>query len=477
MKRSDKVKRGTFRVVTSSFAAFDVLRRRGDTAPMRAPTPQLPVASTVAFVALLLATGAAAQGPWEAHTRAGEAAFAAGDMARAEVELRSALDLAKENGLTGRRLETSLSDLARLYEHQGRLDQAQPLFELMLVATEHRAGPQHEDLLEPLAAAGRVALRAGDVPAAAAHLKRYVEVADVTGTADATELWQILGLLARMGSLQNSPEDALLFQRRAVAVMDEDRFPDAADRAQMLESLAQLELLHGSTAAAESTLDRVVALHLEMDNPPAAMAALSSAAATALGAGQPEVAERLVERVLELEPPPEVMISARKVLAEAAWQRVPRGGTLEDWLAASSDSPALAHAADRLRSLLAVQRLTLPPDHPDIGETVSRQVEVAARRGDLAGAEDAQLQLVQNRVPVGGEGLVASLSALVAIELQAGKTAAAAASNGDLIRALDGLARADDPRLRPALERQLQLLTQLDRKQEAKAVKKRLKKR
>jgi len=442
---------------------------------MRSTPSATATTAVFALTSLLLAAGVSAQGSWEAHTRAGEAAFAAGDVARAEVELRAALDLAMEQGLTGRRLEVSLSNLARLCEHTGRLDQAQPLFELMLVATEHRAGPQHEDLLEPLSAAGRVALRAGDVPSAAAYLKRYVEVADATAKADATELWQVLGLLARMGTLQDSPEDALLFQRRAVAVMDEDRFPDAADRAQMLESLAQLELLHGSTAAAESLLDRVVVLHREADNLPAAMAALSSAATTALGAGQPELAERLVARVLDLDPPTDVMISARRVLAEAAWQRVPRGGTLEDWLAAPSDSQDLDHAADRLQALLAVQRVTLPPDHPDTAQSLSRLVEVAARRGDLGGAADAQLQLVQNRLPHGGDGLVAALSDLVAIEIASGKTAAAVATNGDLIRALDSQARASDPRLRPALERQLQLLTELGRKQEAKVFKKRLK--
>ena len=442
---------------------------------MRSPLPIPLLAPLLAVVGLLLATAASPQESWEAHTRAGEAAFAAGDMARAELELEQALDLANAAGTPGPRLETSLSNLARLYEHLGRLDQAQPLYELMLVATEHRTGPRHEDLLEPLAAAGRVALRAGDVPSATAHLRRYVEVADVTGKADATELWQVLGLLARMGTLQQAPEDALLFQRRAVAVMDEDHFPDAADRAQMLESLVQLELLHGSAAAAESLVDRVVALHREAGNPDAALAALFGAAATALGAGQPEVAERLVERVLALDPPPDLMISAREVLAQAAWQSVPRGGALSDWLAAPSDSPALARAADRLQPLLAVQRLTLPPDHPKVAETLSRLVEVAARRGDLAGAEDAQLQLVQNRLPAGGEGLAAALVDLVTIELQAGKPAAAATSNGDLIRALDALARPEEPRLTAALELQLRLLTELGRKQEAKAVKKRLK--
>ena len=68
-----------------------------------------------------------AQGSWEAHTRAGEAAFATGDLARAELELRRALDLASASGTAGRRLETSLSNLARLYEHMGDFDQAQPL--------------------------------------------------------------------------------------------------------------------------------------------------------------------------------------------------------------------------------------------------------------------------------------------------------------------------------------------------------------
>ena len=56
---------------------------------------------------------------------------------------------------------------------------------------------------------------------------------------------------------------------------------------------------------------------------------MTSAATTALGAGHSELAERLVERAIELDPPPDVMISARTVLA-AGQRTIEVEGPAED---------------------------------------------------------------------------------------------------------------------------------------------------
>lgn len=429
------------------------------------------LAALIALAALV----AAGEESWEARTLAARTAAAAGDLALVEVELEAALDVATAFERGDPRLEATLETLGRLFEDQGRLDDSQPLYELLIAAAELRAGGDSPDLLDPLSAAGRVALRAGDVPSAAAHFRRYVEVADASGEADPKELWKVLSLLSRMGALESREEDALLFQRQAVAVLEQDPTVPPHDRATQLEGLARLELEHGSVAAAEALLGRAVELERQAGNPSAAVAVLSNAAAAALDAGQPDLAERLVERTLALEPGPEVALAARRALAEAAWQRVPHDVELKARLEHPADSPELARAAQRLADLAAVQRLSLPPGHPERSETLSRQVAVAASRGDLTAAEAAQQELVDGRRQADGPPLAAALADLVEIQLAAGKTAAATATNGGLIEVMGYTLGPADLRLRPVLERQLALLTQLGRKAEAKLVKKRLK--
>ena len=76
-------------------------------------------ATAIAFtLVLVVGITAGAQGSWSAHTSTGEYAFARGDIDRAESEFRAALEIAQGLPAGDRRLETSLENLARLYEHQ-----------------------------------------------------------------------------------------------------------------------------------------------------------------------------------------------------------------------------------------------------------------------------------------------------------------------------------------------------------------------
>ena len=79
-------------------------------------------------IAISVAGAAGGQTSWGDHTRAGEYAFARGDVARAKAAFQAALDLAQGFPPGDRRLETSLGNLARLYEHQSEFDQAQPRY-------------------------------------------------------------------------------------------------------------------------------------------------------------------------------------------------------------------------------------------------------------------------------------------------------------------------------------------------------------
>ena len=245
----------------------------------------------------IAATGAA-QDAWESHVRTGEYAFAVGNIARAEAEFQAALEIAQTLPPPDRRLEASLGNLARLYEHEGRVTEALPMYQLWVAAAEFRLGEDHPGLLVPLLGVGRVALQAGDIPAAEDSLQRYREIAEATGAADPEERWLALAMLARMATLQERHDEALALQRQAVAVLEEAHGPTGLERATAIESLAQMELRHGDPAAAEGLLVRAAELRADDEDGGSVAAMLTSAAETAVGAGAFEVGERLAERAL-----------------------------------------------------------------------------------------------------------------------------------------------------------------------------------
>jgi tetratricopeptide (TPR) repeat protein len=435
--------------------------------------------AAVLMVTIITAVVAAAQDPWEYRTSAGEWAFANGDHERAEAEFRGALELAQRLPPGDRRLETSLENLARLYEHQMRLDEAQPLYQLLVAAMEIRVGGDSPSLLDTLVAVARVSLASGDSPTAEASLGRYLEIAASSGVADSGQHWRVLSMLARMNTLTERHDEALDLQRRAVDVMAGDAGASGAERATELESLAQMELLYGSGQEAERRLVEAVELRVTEGHGRAADT-LAGAAATALGAGEIDIAERLAERALSAaaadgsQPLP-----AHRVLADVEWMRVRRSGNIEDLVGAGADDPRLAAARERLTELVEAQRAELPPNHPDIAESCSRLARVAALRGDAVAAADWQrryLDTVRGTSSETAETVLTARASLVALLALAGRTSEAAEENALLIGNLEDVYGPDAINLIPALERQQILLTEAGRKKEAKAIKKRLRK-
>ncbi len=140
--------------------------------------------TTILVIAILTAGAAGAQNTWSTHTNAGEYAFARGDLKRAESEFQSALEIAQTLPAGDRRLETSLENLARLYEHESDFNRAQPLYQLLLAATEFRLGTEDPALLGVLFAVARVSQPMGDWPTVEESLKRFAAIAGASGDAD-----------------------------------------------------------------------------------------------------------------------------------------------------------------------------------------------------------------------------------------------------------------------------------------------------
>ncbi len=411
---------------------------------------------------------------WTHHREVGEYAFAIGDYVKAESELREALKIAQTFPQGDPRLETSLDELARLLENRGRLDQAQPLYQLEVAACEARLGPDDPQLLAPLAGVARTALAAGDSPTAEANLRRYDRIAAATGKADPRQYRLILELLARQQVLLGNPEDALGFKRKAVALLDADPSLTPGERADALQGLASLEISSGDPARGESLLEAAAKLRAEDGGDPAKV--LADGAAAALAAGQADTAARLAEAVLAGHPDAAAELAARQTLADAAWKVMPQGDLRPgDLLAGGADSPELTRAAEALAALLALEEARFGPTSPQVLETLERIVLVEARRSRAAEAAAAERRVLE-LAPPGSDRSRRARADLVGLLVAAGDTAAAADANAALIAEQEATWGTDDPRLLPALSRQQDLLTGLKQKKEARALKKRIRK-
>ena len=420
-------------------------------------------------VAVLAAVAAGAQGSWSAHTSAGEYAFARGDLERAESEFRAALEIAQGLPAGDRRLETSLENLARLYEHESDFDRAQPLYQLLLAAKEHRLGSENPALLNSLYAVARVSQPMGDLPTVESSLERFAAIAETSGEADPRQHWQVLQMLARMQTIQEKPDQAVRWQRLAAEAIADDRGATSEERIHLLVGLAEMELVAENGPAAERLYVEVAELRKEEDEADAFPDTMAEGAETALNAAAFETAERLAMRATHAYPDANAELKARKVLAELSWIKVSRGtNDMENLLAAAADDEELVRARDRLRALIALEGA-------DKRTTLTRLVQVEALRGQPASAADWQFKLLEI-VADDTEAAAAARRDLVTLLAAAGRYDEALAENAAVLADLEAQYGSSDKRLVPVLRQRMELYESAGNKKQAKKIRKRIKK-
>jgi tetratricopeptide (TPR) repeat protein len=418
-----------------------------------------------------------AEESWSDRTRAAEWAFSRGDFDRAEAEFRAALEIAQQLPEGDRRLETSLENLGLFFEHQMRMDEAQPVYLLLLAAQEHRVGDSDPVLLGTLFAVARASIPTGDTPTARESLQRYVDIADATGAAKPDQHWRVLSLYARIETLVEEPDRALQLQRSAVAVLRSDPGATELERASEIESLAQMETLHGTAEGVEALLVESVELR-RADGAGGAAEVYAGAASTALGAGEPELAERLAAKALsetaegESEP-----VEAHRVLADAAWMKVRRGsGEIRDLMAVEAEPALLQDAAVKNETLLELREAQWATDDPDRIEILSRLAMIATMKRELDRAAHWQRLRAEALSTAGGDPLIQATDGLAFLLTENGSWQDALDVNTELLTDLEAMWGERDPRLAPVIERQITLLTELGRKKEAKPLRKQLRK-
>jgi hypothetical protein len=276
-------------------------------------------------------------------------------------------------------------------------------------------------------------------------------------------------MLARMQTVQEEPDQALVWQRRAAAVIGYDPAATTQERANVLESLAEMELVAGNGPAAERLYVEVAELRKEEDEADAFPDTMAQGAETALAAAEFETAERLAMRAVNAHPGRGAELQARTVLAELSWIKVNRGtNDMVNLLAAAADNEELVRARNRLRSLLVLEG-------GDDRTTLSRLAQVEALRGQPASAADWQRQLL-DLVADDPAAATAARRDLVTLLAAAGRYDEALAENAAVLADLEARYGPSDKSLMPVLGQRLELYESAGNKKQAKKIRKRMKK-
>jgi tetratricopeptide (TPR) repeat protein len=431
------------------------------------------------LILILMAVPAAAQSNWGGRTSAGEWAFSRGNFERAETEFRAALEIAQDFPEGDVRLEESLRNLGRLYEHQSLFDKAEPMYLLLLAAEEHRVGPDSPEILDTLAALARVSVPSGDHPVAIDSLERFVAISDSAGITDDDRLRVVLASMARIYLIEERGDKALEAQRRTTTMAIANPGLEPGEQAAALESLAQMEIRFGNPEAAPELINRAATLMLQADPSASVDSIYLGAARTALAEGENQTAATLFDAFKTRNPSTQTTLETARLDADISWAAVRReSASVIDLMAVTEDPDALQTAADALTLQNTLERAEEPQDDSARLQTLDRLVRVTVMQGDLEAATDFQIDRVALlEKSSGSTSQQAQLALRTEIDLLLARqrNTEAAEANQKLISSMERTWGEDDPRLLPSLRLQYDLLKDARRKKEARAIKKKIK--
>jgi tetratricopeptide (TPR) repeat protein len=425
----------------------------------------------------VLAAAVVTAADWGELTRRGEWLFASGELEEAEAAFEAALTVAEAGG-SARQLETSLDNLARLLQHRQRFAEARPLLERLLELERSRLGAGSPAQVATLNALGNSARAVGDRDGAVRAFERSVAIAEANANVVDPERYRfaLTGLAVSLAGGE-APGSAIPVYRKLLAEQAEAFGPEDREAMATLESLANLEMRHGSGETAETLFRTLFEWQLESAGREAAALALADSAASMLGSGHVEAAERMATTAVETFQEGG-LLEAVATLARASWLevRIAAPSVIVVLDAASGPSAELEAALKRHRQLAELEREQLGPASPQLAGTLKRIAMLEARSGDIDATVEAQRRLVAVQRAAGSGQVAESLGVLAALEQRAGEPEAALASNTEHIELLEDRLGEHAVELLGALERQVELLKRLDRKREARPYKKQLRK-
>ena len=312
----------------------------------------------------------AGEAEWKAHMDAGTLAYSAGDYRAATERFEAALREAESFGRSDPRLAKTLSDLALLYDAQGRFAEAEPLLRRSLEILEKALGPNHLEVgakLNSLALLYRAQVRYAE---AEPLNQRSLGIAVKALGANHQIVGTSLNNLALLYREQGRFAEAEPLYYRSLVIREKALGPDHPDVGVSLNNLAALYQAQGRFAEAEPLFRRSLSISEKVLGPdhPSVGTMLNNLAELYDAQGRYAEAEPLSRRSLGIR---------EKALGP---DHPDVGVSLNNLAGLYREQGRFAEAEPLLRRSLGILEKALGPDHPDVGRALN----------NLAGLYDVQ---------------------------------------------------------------------------------------
>jgi CHAT domain-containing protein/Tfp pilus assembly protein PilF len=271
----------------------------------------------------------------------------------------------------------ALSNLADLYEAQGKYPDAEPLYQRSLGILEKELGPDNAGVARGLNDLARLYSEEGRYAEAEPLFERGITILESKPGVDDFDLVTAFNNLAVLFLHQGKYAEAEPLLQRTLAIREKEQGPDNPDVAQALNNLAMLYREQGKYAEAEPLLQRSLAIRERAQGPdnPDVAEALNNLSVLFVDQGKYAEAEPLLQHALAIQ---------EKALGP---DHPDVAKTLNNLANSYSDEGKYAEAEPLLQRSLAIREKALGPDHPDVATALNNLSEVYRAQGRYAEAE------------------------------------------------------------------------------------------
>ena len=336
-------------------------------------------AGFLALLALAFAVHAVAQeARWEELNEQVVRLYQQGKYAEAIPIARESLRVAEATfDLEHLNVETSLYNLASLYDKQGRYAEAEPLYKRALAIREKALGPDHPDVAASLNNLASLYHKQGRYAEAEPLYKRALAIREKALGPDDPDVALSLNDLALLNYEQGRYAEAEPLYKRALAIFEKALGPDQSDVAASSNNLAMLYEKQGRYAEAEPLYKRAVAIREKALGPdhPAVATLLNNLASLYDGQGRCSEAESLYKRALAIR---------EKALGP---DHADVAVSLSNLAMLYDKQGRYAEAEPLCRHALAVYEKALGPDHADVAMSLNNLALLDYKQGRYAEAE------------------------------------------------------------------------------------------
>jgi CHAT domain-containing protein len=270
--------------------------------------------------------------------------------------------------------EADTTKAAKL-EHEGRYDDAVPLYERAIAARVRAFGDPSPEVAAALDGLASVHVARGDFTAAEPLYARALAMLELSPRLVA-ERASVLSNLADLRFQLGDYDGAERYEREALALREASLGPDHPDVAISLSGLGRLHVFRGDHARAEPLLLRMLAIYERTPGKDGADLAIGLSALGAFYArrGDRERAEPLLDR-------------ARMIREKALGGDHPAVAmVLHNLGTMYLHAGDLARAEPILERVRAIREKSLGKDHPELATTLNNLAELHLLRGDPTGA-------------------------------------------------------------------------------------------